>query len=693
MFKENPADDDSSSSSSDDGSQDSSAEIPKPVEQKEEEGNTGRSTPEVDESGSASPEKSNGLKGAKAKLQWNDLFEYQSSVLAKMLLPTASGHKKRFEVGLNDKVFLGRPVFARPDGFWRKPKKSRRSSSKSNVTAEKVRRVREQDKGAKVEMFDYANKDSGTSGPDTGMESQSDSHRDKKTLNEEDEIENGEPVEQTHDMKSNRSSKSDMLLPKKEKQKPLAIFHVVFVLRPPPLEYHLRVKEMYDNVTKKLSKAMKWEQTRSDYVAREAAMITSLTKHMDKLNSEKQNLATLYHDIISRSSLAKAISTLFNSITASRIAHIGLSPTLSLSLQIPFPTSISILPNALAPQLPGLWLTTANSMPTDDDVHGNGPQLGAHFTLLLLSDLHSILADINATASPITRPLTHYLRVTTSTKSFLQISQSSGIPLTDIQFLASHLIYWRRAQAIPPLHQRDVYMVSPNADMRNLATASQNFTKTFPALPPLAKILNMLSFTSRPYSTLIPSKDHKPTYMDILAWLMRGGWVTQLRTFAWVRVPAHIKEAVTKEAATNAASRQKKSSETEPTDGTDTSGTSSTNLNVPPSHSSSNSPSPTSSTHTTLPVPQPATPYSASLIPNPRLASALPSRYLSAVSTHILNTQGPDAQSAWEKCVVYFDGHHAIETIPVREGWKRKRVTELMGGWEGAGVLVRGRHW
>lgn len=387
--------------------------------------------------------------------------------------------------------------------------------------------------------------------------------------------------------------------------------------------------------------------------------------------------------MISRSSLAKAMSTLYNNITASRIAHIDLSPAMSLSLQIPLPTSIPILPNALAPQLPGLWLTTANSLPTDDDVHGNGPQLGAHFTLLLLSDLHSIMADINATASPITGPLTHYIRVTTSTKSFLQISQFSGIPLTDIQFLASHLIYWRRARAIPPLHQRDVYIVSPNADMRNLATASQKFAKTFPALPPLPRILNMLSSTPRPYSTLIPSKDHKPTYMDILAWLMRGGWVTQLRTFAWVRVPAHIKEAVASETPINASRENKSSTETSSTSETDTSNTSSTTLHVPPSsYPSSSSPSPTSSTHTT-----------PSLIPNPRLASALPSRYLSAISTHILHTQGAESQSAWDKSVNYFDGRHAIETIPVREGWKRKRVAELVGEWEGAGVLIRGRHW
>ena len=288
MFKENPADDDSSSSSSDDESQDSSAEIPKPIDPKVEIG-TGKSTPEVDEVGSASPEKSDGLKAVKAKLQWNDLFGYQSSVLSKVLLPAVSSHKKRFEVGLNDKVFLGRPVFARPDGTWKKPRKSRRSYSKSNVTAEKVKDVREQENGAKIDTFDYADKDSGTSGLDIGMESQSESHRDIEISRKEEAVEEGETFEQIPETKSNRNSKSDMLPPKRGKQKPLAMFHVVFVLRPPPLEYHLRVKEMYDNVTKKLSKAMKWEQSRSGYVAMEAAAITSLTKHMDKSNSKPRS--------------------------------------------------------------------------------------------------------------------------------------------------------------------------------------------------------------------------------------------------------------------------------------------------------------------------------------------------------------------------------------------------------------------
>ena len=285
MFKENPTDGDSSTSSSDGDSQESAAEAPKPVEQKEESG-TGKSTPEMDETGSASPEKGDGSRGVNAKLQWNDLFGYQSSVLAKVLLPASSSHKKRFEVGLNDLVFLGRPVFARPDGTWKKPRKLRRSSSKSVATAEKVKDIQRQNQITQVETHDYTKKDSGTSGLDTGIESQSDSHQDEEASKKKDATEESEPVEQIQDTKSNRTSKSDTLLPIKAKQKSLAMFHVVFVLRPPALEYHLRVKEMYDNFTKKLSKAMHWEQTRSAYVAREAAVISSLTKHMDKSNSK-----------------------------------------------------------------------------------------------------------------------------------------------------------------------------------------------------------------------------------------------------------------------------------------------------------------------------------------------------------------------------------------------------------------------
>lgn len=391
-------------------------------------------------------------------------------------------------------------------------------------------------------------------------------------------------------------------------------------------------------------------------------------------------LAPLYHELLSQSSLARCLANVYSSISSSQIAHVKLTNKLSISLQIPIPNSISTVPGPATQQLPGLWLTTSTSIPIDEDSHIGIEQLASHFGLLLLSDLHTILADIHSASSPLTAPLLHYLRVSKPTKSFAQISQSSGIAISDIQFLASHLIYWRRARAIPPLHQRDIYIVSPNADMSKLALATSTFAKQFPALPSLPRIMAILSSSPRPYSTLIPSRDHKEAYMDILAWLMRGGWVTQLRTFAWIRVPPHVSIDVHRQVE-SLKQRREAPDASQKAD----------SLAVPPV-----SASPTSSTHsstvTTFPIGASFSPPSSMLVSGLN-SGAVTSKHLSAISEHILEVQGEEAQNAWNECVKYFDGRHALETIAVREGWKRKRVAELIASWEGLELLRKVRHW
>lgn len=382
---------------------------------------------------------------------------------------------------------------------------------------------------------------------------------------------------------------------------------------------------------------------------------------------------------------------MFNNISSSRIAHVTLTPKLAFPLQIPVPTSISSLPGPLWPQSPGLWLTTATSLPVDSEMHMSSSQLASHFTILLLSDISSILSDIQDTASPLTGPLTHFLHVSKPTKSFLKTSQSCGIPLQDIQFMAYHLIYFRRARAIPPLHHRDTYITSPNADMERLASASSKFAKHFSALPSLPKLLSMLSLP-RPFSTLIPSKDHKEAYLDILAWLLRDGWVTQLRTFAWIRVPAHIKAAT--EGRVRPGKSLDSSIELPPKEENETAADLRKNLAVPNPSSPASS---VTSSHTTVPIRPswtlPSEPHNQSVITHPRRLSNLESRHLSCISAYILNRQGAENQAAWDKCVKYFDGAHAIETIAVQEGWKRKKVAELVASWEAEELLLKSRHW
>jgi hypothetical protein len=81
-----------------------------------------------------------------------------------------------------------------------------------------------------------------------------------------------------------------------------------------------------------------------------------------------------------------------------------------------------------------------------------------------------------------------------------------------------------------------MYIVSPNCDPRRLPQAATQWARQFPLSPSLPNFLAELSVAPRPYKLHCPSKAHRPVYMAMLAWLMRGGWVMQLCTFAYVVV-------------------------------------------------------------------------------------------------------------------------------------------------------------
>ncbi|KAL8992717.1 MAG: hypothetical protein Q9169_006888 [Polycauliona sp. 2 TL-2023] len=678
-------DQDGSSSTDDDSTTSQDEDVQ--YKTKPKESKTGDNTPELDveETGSVSPEKNDIWKDQYGKPKWSDLFGLRSYGLARLLCPPPTSHKQKFEMSIDDKVFVGRPIFAQEGEQWQKKKANRkRRNRKSGTDSEKTGI---QDKSALSESLDS----SAVQETDSSIEVSDFANTSGDGLEIRKEA---SPASRADQHLTNGKDKFTEEQPKPQKRKnSLNMFHVVFVLNPPPLEYHLRVKEMYDHVIKKFSKILKREQAHSSYVLREISAMFKDTPKMKGAHSEDQSLATLYHRYLSQSTLAKSISVIYNNISASRIAHVNLTPHSSPSFQIPVSTSLSVLPSPLSPQMPGMWLTTATTFPADDDLNMTTSQLASHFTLLLLSDLSTIVSDINDTTSPLSAPLSHYLRVSKPTKSFVQIAQSSGIPLRDIQLMASHLVYWRKARAIPPLHQRDTYIVSPNADMAKLVSASSKFAKAFPALPSLPKILNLLS-APRAYASIIPSKDHKEAFMDILAWLLRDGWVTQLRTFVWVRVPSFIKEIVetqgeqdrSLESSIELPPRKNHNEEAK------------TTLAVPQPPSSSSPTSSTASTHTTIAFRNsPSNPLSPSpppsLIQNPRQASGQSSRWLAAISTHILKIQGVEGQKAWTRCLKYFDGKHAVEIIAVQENWKRKRVAEFVASWEGEGLVLRGRHW
>lgn len=454
---------------------------------------------------------------------WDTVLGFKVDALEKILCPTKAFNKRRFELGVESVVFVGAPMFVRDDGLWKKRKK-RRSDEE---------RLQEGDMLANLTI-------NAPSGEDSPRQKKREGKKEVFVLPPGFEAGYGHDIDSAVPSAAASDVGSDVKSDSTTNNNPdMTMFNVVFVLNPPALEHQMRVKDMYDNVTKKYAKALKYEEARFQYVWRESKRIIDI-KQRAKENGD--SLTATWRTIVSTSPLAKSLATMFDAISTDKIAHIHFDASFNTSFQIPQADSTPYLPNAMEPQMPGLWLTTSNVVVGDE----NDSPMTQHAALLLLQDPEVILKDLQAEKQN-AAALSFYIRTIVPTKSLLKISIKHNILAQDMEYIASHLVYWRRARLIAPLHPRDTYMVSPNADMSNLPAAMVAYAQRFPTLPSLPKMLSLLSQKPKEYRYLIPTAEHRDAYMDILAWLMRGGWVTQLRTFAWVRVSPEIKAQVAAE--------------------------------------------------------------------------------------------------------------------------------------------------
>ena len=111
----------------------------------------------------------------------------------------------------------------------------------------------------------------------------------------------------------------------------MTMFHVVFVMNPPVLEYHTRIGEMYENVVKKLAKALKYEQASSGYVWNEARKILSMkaTARDNGVFHPPDAVPRAYHDhrYTDQHALADVAGSLtFGQVHCSRLFfHLGLA--------------------------------------------------------------------------------------------------------------------------------------------------------------------------------------------------------------------------------------------------------------------------------------------------------------------------------------------------------------------------------
>lgn len=280
--------------------------------------------------------------------------------------------------------------------------------------------------------------------------------------------------------------------------------------------------------------------------------------------------------------------------------------------------------------------------------------------------------------------------------------------------------------------------MSPNCDLARLPSASQEWQRAFPVAPPLPNFLAELSMCPKPYKTFCPSKAHRPLYLRMLAWLMRGGWVTQLCTFGYVVVWPEILyeidyeiEAEELAAAAEEARAQEQVDDTVPghSDGLLQSlapdhhkpksqhveNTSNSSIASKPHSAAQHAAemarlerialkahreaADKATTHARKAVPvataHPSTndaPHLAGITPHVILdakkTTGKESRYLSAIARRLKDDK---LSSAWQFTCKYFDGRCALERIALQEDMKRKEVWNLLVGM--SEYLLCTRHW
>ena len=183
-------------------------------------------------------------KGGDEKGEDMRVLGFKEEFLAGLLAPKERMCKTKFELSIDDMVFLGYPLHVRPDGTWRKQKKKRGRGRNGGGG----------DGDGDVDVG--GNPDAG--GIAMGNEGHEDDADDEK------DDEDGES--------SQGGNFGNMTM-----------FHVVFVLNPPELECHSRTQEMFDYVVRRFARALKYEQAKDGYVWREAERIVRLK---DKANHE-----------------------------------------------------------------------------------------------------------------------------------------------------------------------------------------------------------------------------------------------------------------------------------------------------------------------------------------------------------------------------------------------------------------------
>lgn len=451
-----------------------------------------------------------------AKPPSNRILGFEPEHISEMLSPPRDMCNRRFEIMLENVVFLGLPVHVQSNGSWRPKKRSHREKSGQNdgTSSEKS--------GHTMSMFHLV------------------------FVMNPPEIERNY---RTDEMFYYVVSKLSLVL-RYEQLKSEYVWNQVKLIS--------KLKEEWRTLSGQTSSGISG-QSMMEYVCSKSSLCKAMSECYDAVS--RSRIANLSINSKLRSfqipiklefhSLPEiTVPYIPGSYLSSAVNFLGNTGLVSIGETTRYRTG-NLMHLLLGGQLEDL---DAHNDEIDDDLDDEertNTEDVLYLALLLLDTPDSIIRDIRA---ELHSELAKFIRMITPTDSLAKIIakmnllEKTVLTKDEVLLFALHLIYWRRARVISPLNSRSIYIVSPMAPITpNFNDDIGRFKRTFPTMPSLPLYLKLLSARSRKprqFASIIPSRDHKDLYLEALAWLMRHGYVTQLHTYIWLKVSRKIKMKV-----------------------------------------------------------------------------------------------------------------------------------------------------
>lgn len=301
----------------------------------------------------------------------------------------------------------------------------------------------------------------------------------------------------------------------KDKDSNATLINIVFALhavaRP-------SIVKCYYDLSKRLGKALKYEEERYNYVTNEIkALQAAHDIVLSSLEEGDRMSASGYELIIKQSDIAQNIKKVYDELVTSGLVYIKINKNHQLSFCLPQKVH---------------KLYCKGIMMEPELIDKCMKNLKPYHGLLLLTEPTRLLDSLYPDSST---PLIKLIKMYSPLKSIQTLSADTSLPLVEISSLIGSLVYWGKASVIFPLCASNVYVVAQDASTHTNSSLVEKFMQAFPGHSLLHEISEFslpISLKHRISPLSYPHEQREISQM--IVWMLQHRLLMQLHTYMFL---------------------------------------------------------------------------------------------------------------------------------------------------------------